>query len=107
MRRDPTGTVIGLLTFLGGIAVLTLVFKLAFDIVYAPPAEALGIKPGQAIDPNVHGVNLVWILIRFLLLLVMGAVGSWIANRGVNLLGASLGPREVDASRSHQASKDS
>ncbi len=89
MRRDPLSMVLGLLTFLGGVAILGYTFQLALQMFGTPPAQALGVEAGKDINYNTAQTNLAGILIRIVLLLVMGAVGSWIANRGANLIAAS------------------
>jgi hypothetical protein len=83
------GSVLGVLTFLGGVALMLLVFGLARDMFNTPPREALGLKPGEAIDLNLVGPTLVNIVIRIVLLIVMGLVGSLIANRGISLFTAA------------------
>jgi hypothetical protein len=86
--------VLGLLTFLGGVAILGYTFQLALEMFGTPPAKALGVQTGKAIDYNAAQTNLAGILIRIVLLLVMGAVGSWIANRGANLIAAAAHPAQ-------------
>jgi len=83
-HRDFFGSVIGILAFLGGVALLLVVFKLAFEMFKTPPAQALGID-SKKLDLNVGVSSLFGVMIRVLLLLVMGLVGSWIANRGISM----------------------
>jgi hypothetical protein len=84
-HRDFSGSFIGILVFLGGVALLVLVFKLAYGMFLTPPAKALNIEPGKKMDLNSGISSLFMVLIRILLLLVMGMVGSWVANRGISL----------------------
>ena len=88
----------GLLVFLGGIALLLYTFKLAYAMYVTPPAEALNIKSSAALDLTQAGTSLVGVLIRVLLLVVMGVVGSLIANRGISLFAGSRGWTEHDKS---------
>ena len=85
----------GLATFLGGVAILVEVFNLAWQMFTKPPAEALGVVNGKAIDVNTVGPNLVGIVIRIAMLLLMAFVGSIIANRGIGLYSRSLHEREA------------
>ncbi|HWD38230.1 MAG TPA: hypothetical protein VG944_05225 [Fimbriimonas sp.] len=89
-HRDWLGSFIGLLVFLGGIALLALTFKLAFDMFNVPPEDALKIKGTKTVDLAQSGGQFVGIIVRTLLLLVMGLVSSLIANRGILLYMHSL-----------------
>jgi hypothetical protein len=84
-HRDFFGSLIGIVAFLGGVGLLLLVFKLAYDMFRIPPAQALGFDGAKKLDLNAATASLFGIMIRILLLLVMGLVGSWIANRGISL----------------------
>jgi len=84
------GKVIGILTFLGGIALLVLTFKLAFDMFQVPPDQALHLEKGKVLDVAVAGQSFGVLLLRVLLLIVMGLVGSLVANRGIKLYTESL-----------------
>lgn len=84
-RHDVFGALIGFLTFLGGIALLVLTFKLAYDMFSVPPESALGIDQKKAVDLARAGESLTTILGRVVLLLVMAGVGSLVANRGIKL----------------------
>lgn len=89
--RDAFGSVIGILVFLGGVALLLFTFRLAYDMFTVPPADALGIKAGQEIDGAAVGNRLTTIILRVILLLVMGVMGSLVANRGIALYSQSRG----------------
>jgi hypothetical protein len=92
-KREHSGSglggVLGILVFLGGVALLLFTFKLAYDMFFVPPDEALGMANAKTLDLNRAGTNLVGVLVRILLLIVMGVVGSLIANRGVSLFAGS------------------
>lgn len=85
--RSGTGMVVGVITFLVGVGLLLLTFKLAYDLFTVPPSQILAQSgpKGDAIDLGKSGNNLVTLIIRVLLLIVMGLVGSLIANRGVSM----------------------
>jgi hypothetical protein len=80
---------LGILTFLGGVGLLLLTFRLAYELFTVPPADALGLRGAKELNAASAGNSLTAILIRILLLFVMGFVGSMIANRGVSLYTAS------------------
>ncbi len=86
--REPgehiAGRFIGILVFLGGIAMLVLAFVLAYQAFHDPkviiPAAALNAKP--AANPTVVYLTMG---LRLVLLFVMGYIGSLIAARGAQL----------------------
>jgi len=84
-RRDALGTVLGLATFLGGVALLLLTFKLAYEMFSVPPEQALNLKKGATLEVATVGSTITGLVIRILLLIVMGLVSSLIANRGIHL----------------------
>jgi hypothetical protein len=84
-ERDVFGSILGILVFLGGVALLVLTFRLAFDMYGVPPERALGLREGEAIDLGMAGQTAAALVSRLLLLLVMAVVGSVIANRGIKL----------------------
>lgn len=96
--RNVTGQVVGLLTFLGGVALLALTFKLAYDLFQLPPATVLGLKENQPIDVQYAGRSAMEVVIRIILLLMMCVVGSVIANRGIRLYQASIGEIKLHSS---------
>lgn len=87
--RDWFGTLLGFITFIGGIALLVITFDFAYEMFKVPPAQMLGLNSGQALQINTVGSALLGLIIRILLLFVMACVGSIIANRGVSLLSHS------------------
>jgi hypothetical protein len=67
------------------VGIMVVVFSLAFRMFNEPPAQALGVVKGKAIDVSVAGANFTGIVIRIALLIAMGLMGSLIANRGIGL----------------------
>lgn len=90
-RSDWLGGLTGILVFVGGIALLLLTFKLAFDLFSVPPAQAVKVGPKDPVELGRTAESFVQVLQRILLLLVMSVVGSVIANRGIRLYGESRG----------------
>lgn len=90
-HRDFVGSIIGIAVFLGGVGLLILVFKLAYEMFTIPPDTAIGIHKGEKLDLTAAGTNFTNILLRIFLLLIMGLLGSWIANRGISLYSHSRG----------------
>ena len=88
-ERSGTGMVIGVITFLVGIGLLLLTFKLAYDMFAVPPSQAVVITDKGALDAAKSGQALFVVLVRVLLLIVMGIVSSLLANRGVHLFTGS------------------
>lgn len=88
-RPDWLGGLVGILTFLGGIVLLLLTFRLAFEMFSIPPERALNVNRETPVDLARTGETFVGIIGRILLLLVMAAVGSIIANRGIKLYAES------------------
>ena len=80
---------VGLLVFLGGVGLLLLTFRLAYDLYTTSPDQALKVT-GKTLDLATSGSSLVGILVRTLLLMVMGLVSTLIANRGIALYTHSL-----------------
>ncbi len=93
-NRDWLGSILGFLVFLAGVALLLVTFDLAYEMFHIPPERALGISPGKTIQLNEVGTSAAGVVIRIVLLLVMGFVGSLIANRGILLYGHCR-PRHV------------
>ncbi|HJP84042.1 MAG TPA: hypothetical protein VJ835_11115 [Fimbriimonadaceae bacterium] len=90
-----SGSLLGILVFLGGVCLLLFTFKLAYDLFMVPPQDALGIKPKQPIDLGLAGQSFIGVLIKILMLVVMGLMGSLIANRGVALFTGSRVPHKT------------
>ena len=84
-HRDFIGSCVGIAAFLGGMALLVLVFRLAYEMFITPPSKILGFDGAKKVDLNASFNSMITVFLRILLLLVMGLVGSWIANRGISL----------------------
>jgi hypothetical protein len=104
LRRSKRGktagsvsaSVLGIVVFLVGVGMLAFTFKLAYDMFMVPPPEALGIKPKQPLDLGQAGQSFVKELLKVLFLIVMGLMGSLIANRGVSLFaGSSIADKKI------------
>ena len=87
--RRWLGSSVGILTFLAGIGMLVGVFLWAKEIFQQPPAQALGLEPGKALEINNAGTQLGGIVLRILLLIVMAIIAGIVANRGIRLYGES------------------
>lgn len=90
-KRDTLGSGLGIAVFLGGIGLLLETFKLAFEMFSVPPRNALGLSTAKVFEPIAVGNSLTAIVVRIVLLLIMGVVGSLIANKGVALYFHSRG----------------
>lgn len=91
-KRDVLGPTIGLLTFLAGVILLGMTFAYAFQLYSKPPTVVLGISGSdKPVDLNQAGDSIASVVFRSIMLLVMCAVGSSIAGRGVKLYAASVG----------------
>ena len=88
----------GLAVFLGGVALLALTFKLAYEGFNVPHAQKLGLEKGKALDLGTAG-SLADILLQIGYLFVMAVIGSFVANKGIGLYSGSLHP--VD--KAHEA----
>lgn len=79
------GVGVGIVVFIGGIALLLLTFKLAYDMFAVPPDQALQIEPGKPLNIDTAVRSFAGLVIRVLLLLVMAIIGAVIANRGIKM----------------------
>jgi hypothetical protein len=87
-RKAPSGIaggLFGILVFLGGVALLLLAFKLAYDMFSVDPVHNFRPKEGEALDLGQVVPSLISVVMKILLLLVMSIVGGMIANRGIRL----------------------
>lgn len=91
-RPVLAGRVLGILTFLAGVALLLWTFGLAYSMFTVPQTVQLGIQEGKPVDLPSAGQALVGVVLRILLLLVMAILGSVIANRGVKLYDTHTNP---------------
>lgn len=81
---------LGVITFLVGVALLMLTFKLAYDLFTVSPSQSVVILNHKgAVDAGKSGDALMSVVFRVLLLIVMGLMGSLIANRGISLFTSS------------------
>ncbi len=90
-RREGIGLVVGVLTFLGGVALLLFTFQLALVLFSTPPSEALQIQEKTPLDPGKIGQSAVVLLSRIAGILMMCIIGSVISNRGIRLYQAAIG----------------
>lgn len=84
-HRDVFGTAFGLLVFCGGVALLLITFRAAYELFTVPPESALGIEHGKTLDVAKAGDSAALLILRIILLFVMAFVGSMVANRGISL----------------------
>lgn len=98
VRGSISGSLLGLIVFLAGVALLAFTFKLAYEMFMVPPPNALGIQKDQPLDLGQAGQSFVGVLIKVLMLVVMGLVSSMIANRGVTLFtGSRVAPKKTQS----------
>jgi hypothetical protein len=88
---DLFGRILGILVFLGGVALLVLVFKDAHTMF---TSDSMGLQAGAAGKPavgatNQLGASAVRMFAGLGLLLLMMIAGSLVANKGINLYFAS------------------
>jgi hypothetical protein len=93
-HRDFFGGFLGVVVFLGGVALLVFTFKLAYELFMVPPDTALGMKPGKPLDVGKAGDSAALLVLRIILLLIMAFVGSQVANRGISLYADSRTQRK-------------
>lgn len=103
-RGSISAAVLGILVFLAGIALLAYTFQLANTMFSAPAEQALGADGKATLDLAKAGQSLIQVLTRILVLIVMGLVGSLVANRGISLFaGSRVAPKpEPPADRSRK-----
>jgi hypothetical protein len=76
---------LGIVVFLGGVALLVWTFSIAFNLFKTPTQEVLGLTPGKPLDVGKAGSSFAVQIVRVLLLMVMALVSSLIANKGIHL----------------------
>lgn len=87
---DGVGTLLGIASFLAGLVILFVTFRLAFGLFTVPARETLGDEKDVTELGKIFG----HVILRVGLLLVMSVVGSVIAGLGVRLyLAARSKPR--------------
>lgn len=107
VHRDGVSSLLGLLVFLIGVGLVGWTFYQAWLLFGKAPELNLGIAKGKPIDFGVVLINLSQLVIRVLLLIVMAAIGSILANRGVRMYsssGVSHVPRPQEPTESEKTS---
>ncbi len=88
--NDVLSRIIGIVVFLGGIALLVFVFAMSYRFF---SSESSGIQigsPNPAVPATVVlGMSVAKLLVRIGLLLVMAIIGSLLASRGIQMYFAS------------------
>lgn len=108
MRKDDlVGRILGILVFLGGVALLALVFAAAYGWFTSPGAglQTAPVKGSAAPVTAQLGQSAMYMFIKIALLIVMAIVGSLLAGRGAQLYFAaanagrrpSIAPSDEDA----------
>ena len=97
MRKDDIiGRVIGIVVFVGGIALMAFVFVTAYSW-FTTPSAGLQTAPlkGSSVPATAQlGQSAVRLLVKIGLLLIMTAVGSLLAGRGVQLYFAATNAKQ-------------
>jgi hypothetical protein len=86
----------GIIVFLGGVALLVFVFVLAYDF-FQTDSLTIPLAPPNSQAPSAGaliGQSALQMIIKIALLVVMSLIGSMLASRGINLYFASAGMRE-------------
>jgi hypothetical protein len=84
-HRDWFGSLLGMAVFLGGVGLLLMTFKIAYEMFSVSPHDALNLQQGKPVDLGQAGETFAGLLLKVLLLVVMAIVGSLVANRGIKL----------------------
>jgi hypothetical protein len=93
-RRLIAGPVFGVLVFLFGVALILLTFGWAYKMYQTPPLMALNVEPDKPINLNNAASALMQALFQVILLIVMAAIGSIIAGRGIKMYSATARPED-------------
>jgi len=90
-RPDIAARLIGLATFLGGLAVIGIVLKLGYGL-FTDPTLGQGVKPAGADESALVAIvrGFAALLVRILLLFLGSVCGSLIANKGMHLYVGAL-----------------
>lgn len=93
-RGDIIGRIVGMFVFLIGVALLLLVFHIAYNLFTTPPAAALGLKftgdPKKDPAAATIGAQFAWLLFRIGYLVIMSVASSMVSNKGINLYFSAL-----------------
>jgi hypothetical protein len=84
-KHDPLAEALGVIVFLGGIALVGVSFYFALQLFQTPTPELLGLAPEEEIEFTQLGSSAVGVIIKLFLILVMTLLGSVIANRGIRM----------------------
>ncbi len=84
------GRILGILAFLAGVGLIVLTFQQAYTMFSTSPADALNVKPDTPLNVNQTVDSLIQNVLKVLLLLVMAAAGSLLANVGIRLFAAPM-----------------
>lgn len=94
VKRDWLGTLIGLAIIVGGMAILSLVFREALRLFTTPPNVAVNVDPKQPINVPSAFNSIFGVILKVILLVIMAWLGSVITNRGIFLYSQSKpGPK--------------
>jgi hypothetical protein len=88
-KRDWLGTLIGLAIIVGGMAILSLVFREALRLFTTPPNVAVNVDPKQPINVPSAFNSIFGVILKVILLVIMAWLGSVITNRGIFLYSQS------------------
>ena len=99
--HDVPGRVAGILSFLGGIAMLVFVFLAALDLFHSPLMPA---STGHAIAPTAIdlGTALARVLKQLLLLSLATVAASLVTSHGVKMYFAANGWIDTSGNRTHE-----
>lgn len=104
---DRTGRFIGMAVFLLGVAVLLVVFGMAYGMFTAPASKLFGGNGGSSsVTAAQLGTAVALTLIRIGLLFVMTLAGSLVASRGIHLYLGSGKLVTADADRESDEAED-
>ncbi len=97
-RPDVTARLLGLATFLGGIAVILIVLKLGYDL-FTDPTLGRGVKPTGTDETTLLAIarGFAALVVRILLLFLGSVCGSLIANKGMHLYVGALAANSAEA----------
>jgi len=90
-QSDLSGRILGLLTFFGGIALLCIVFDVAWQLFQQRTLlgpQATGSGGATAINLGTSVVN---VLVKLLILCLLTVIGSRVTSRGIELYFAANG----------------
>ena len=91
-RNDTAGRVVGMVVFLGGIALLVFVAVTAYIFFSSPTAGIIPTpaKPGVPATAQL-GASAMRLILQIMMLILIAVVGSMLSGRGIQLYFASTG----------------